>query len=401
MGVNKPYEQGMPEFADIVYPGPTKEEQERNEALLQQYAYEKYPDAMTGYGGQNLQQIAVLDRHPAIRTRAGGRGNYKAGMAKLPDGTLVLASCRMKRVGRERKPIFHITVYASQDQGLHWVPINENQLTGKEPTMACLPDGTLVLTAQGSMVSGTEDAARYSHPVSRSRDGGRTWETFALLGNRDYPRNLVVEPDGTLLMVRAERFRFWFEDRMPEGSPHLEVARSRDGGETWEKWIGLVDWDFTGYMEVSPVRLPDGTLLAALRRQPLGTMGEGFEDTVLTRSTDGGATWCKPWRISGTGEVHFHMAVLPDGRLLGTYSNYHLPYGVEAAVSGDGGETWDRSRTIQLSISSDVYCGWAVSIPLADGSIITSYASTTYYHQRPNRTTCETVRWHMPSVLRK
>ena len=43
--------------------------------------------------------------------------------------------------------------------------------------------------------------------------------------------------------------------------------------------------------------------------------------------------------------MHAYLTELKDGRILATYSNYHLPFGVYAIVSRDGGRTWDRVET--------------------------------------------------------
>ena len=125
-----------------------------------------------------------------------------------------------------------------------------------------------------------------------------------------------------------------------------------------------------------------------------GTKGEGFEDTLLTRSVDDGKSWSTPERISGIAEVHMYLTRLRDGRLLACYSHYHLPYGVYAMLSDDGGVTWNRERILQLSISADLWVGWPSTIQLPDGRLVTAYANTTYGREEAHtRTTCETVRW--------
>jgi len=138
---------------------------------------------------------------------------------------------------------------------------------------------------------------------------------------------------------------------------------------------GLVDWEGnTWYGEVSAIRLKSGRLLAALRRQIPGTSGEGFEDTFLTESTDRGKHWAKPWPLTHRAEVHVYLTQLHDGRLLATYSNYHLPWGVYAIVSKDEGKSWHLDHPIQLALSADIYVGWPVTLQLEDDSLITSYA---------------------------
>ena len=91
-----------------------------------------------------------------------------------------------------------------------------------------------------------------------------------------------------------------------------------------------------------------------------------------------------------------YLTGLHDGRLLCTYSHYHVPFGVSAILSTDSGRTWNRDNTIRLSTSNGYWVGWAVTLQLPDNGLITSYAATTYREQPPERFTCEVVRWYLP-----
>ena len=370
-------------------PGKTKEDQERNAVLLKDYDLSKYPCALTGYSGQDRQRIAALEYHHAVRTRVGPQGNYKAGMAQLPDGNIIVAACREDL---DAPPSYNIHVYQSADNGESWKEIGKTPLKGKEPCLAALPNGTLVMTAQDITSQLKHD---YRVHVYRSTDGGCTWEKSHLAGI-DYPKSIVVEPDGSLLLIRAlaPGWPGWHKGMTP--NPNLQLCRSGDGGKTWTFSEGLVDWDQTMFSEVSAVRLKDGRLLVALRRQMPGTSEEAFQDIMLTESNDDGKTWCKPWRMIRTAEVHAHLIQLADGRLLATYSNYHVPWGIFAIVSNDNGKTWDLDRPYQLALSAGHSVGWAVPLQLADGSILTAYAANVYYKQTPENLVTETVRWRLP-----
>jgi hypothetical protein len=377
--------------------GPTREDQQRNAVLLGEYDYAKYAESLTGFTGQDLQRIACVQWKHAVRTRVGPRGTYKAGMARRRDGKLAIAACRMAKDAESGAARFYIHVYESPDDGLTWQEIGQTRLYGKEPTLTVLPSGTLVLTAEGGHAPEDKPGLPADLPISRSEDGGRTWETRKIPGP-DIPRNLIVEPDGTLLLVRALDSGWYHRDMTLAGggSPNLQLCRSRDEGRTWQFSEGAIDWDWPAFGEVSSLRRADGKYLATLRRQIPGTQHEGFEDTVVTESLDGGKHWAKPWRMSSGAEVHAYLTQLNDGRILATYSNYHLPWGSCAIVSQDAGKTWDVQHPIQLAFSADLYVGWAVTLQLPDNSLITSYATTSYYKQEPDRTTCEVVRWQLP-----
>jgi hypothetical protein len=364
--------------------GKTVEDQKRNAALLSGYDYGKYVESLTGYTGQDRQRIAFLEYKHAVRTRVGPRGNYKGAVAALPDGKLVLATCRRDKPD---SPAFSIHVYQSADQGLTWEEIGKTPLAGKESSLTALSDGSLLLTSQNAA-----DMTKMN--MARSSDGGRTWQTSTLPGN-DYPRNVIVEPDGSVLMIRAKA-PTWLPGS-GKGSPNLELCRSRDGGRTWQFSTGLVAWQETRFGEVSSRRLKDGRLLATLRYEIPGTQGEGFETTLLTESSDNGRHWSKPQPMLATAEVHAYLTELANGRIMATYSNYHMPWGVYAVLSKDGGKTWDREHPIELALSAGFSVGWPVTVQLADGSLLTSYAAEAYYRDPPpSNVVTEVVRWELP-----
>ncbi|MEE3370425.1 MAG: sialidase family protein [Planctomycetota bacterium] len=370
--------------------GNTKTDQQRNTELLKGYDYSKYPSGITGYTGQDRQQIVFERRQRAVRVRVGTRGNYKAGIAALADGKLVLATCRNNNDSDPTKKRFLIHVYQSQDGGLHWDKINQTPLFGKEPSLTAMANGTLVLSAQRGYF-GPGSKADESINMARSRDGGHTWERYTLPG-ADYPRNMIARQDGSLYFIRAAKSDWTGRG---DGSPDLQLCHSADG-KTWKFSVGKVDWDCAAFGEVSAIQLKDGRLLAALRRQIPRTKGEGFEDTVLTQSTDGGKHWSRPVVMVNTAEVHVQLLELADGRILATYSNYHLPYGAYAIVSQDGGKTWDHDQPIRLAASADLYVGWPFTLQLKDESLLTVYALTAYLRQPPETTATEVVRWRLP-----
>ena len=371
--------------------GPTPADQKRNTALLAGYDYSKYPSAITGYTGQDRQRIVFPRFARAVRTRVGPRGNYKAAVVQMKDGRLVLAACRDNYEKDPAKRRFSIFVYESRDTGLNWKRINQTPLFGKEPSLTVLPDGWLVLTAQMTY-RGPGSRAGVAINLARSSDGGTTWQTGELDGT-DYPRNVIVEADGSLLMIRALKSDWSGKN---QGSPHLQLCRSKDHGQTWTFSTGKIDWNYSAFGEVSAIRLKNGRLLAALRRQIPDTHGEGFEDTAVTESRDGGQSWSKPQLMVNTAEVHVFLTELADGRILATYSDYHLPYGVSAIVSTDGGHSWDREHPARLVLSADLYVGWPVTIQLADQSLLTAYAITAYLEQPPQTTVTEVVKWKLP-----
>ena len=394
---------------------PTKEEEARNAPLRTGYDYSQYPSSITGFTGMNLQRITVRKEFPAVRVRVGPRGNFKGAVCRRHDGALVLAVCR--RVTNQG--LFGIHIYVSQDRGHSWneldttlsncpFPITRHSdtqppLLGKEMSLTAVPDGSLLLTVEcKSFIEDPTTMAMY-----RSEDGGKTWR-MTMIEGQEVSRNLIVEPDGGLLFVRALRSAYWQHIYDEAGKPYepcadLELLRSSDGGRTWSRSEGHVAWDNARFGEVSSVRLGEGRLLASLRSNPPGTQGEGGQVTYLTESTDDGATWCEPWVMGNTAEVQVQLLKLSDGRLLATYTNYHLPFGVCAVMSHDDGRRWSYDSIIQLALSADCYTGWATTVELDGGDLITSYAITAFVNEPPTvlgaeRNVCETVQWQLPDL---
>ncbi len=112
------------------------------------------------------------------------------------------------------------------------------------------------------------------------------------------------------------------------------------------------------------------------------------------RSKDGGRTW----DVDEAFNVKYPRNVIVEaaGALLLLGTTDAPKWNLNACRSSDGGRTWQRDRPVLLFHSADLYVCWTVTVELPDGSLITSYASTTYVRQPPNTTTCEVVRWSWP-----
>jgi len=309
--------------------------------------------------------------------------NPGTGTPCLADGRLLIALCRQHFTPEQE---FQIHVYESRDEGLTWEEVAKPGIQGKEPSLTALPDGAILMTAQN--IDFSREKTDRPMIYARSEDDGRTWEVSHLPGMR-YPRNVIVAEDGSLLFLRST----------DDSNRMLQLCRSRDSGRTWdcrELALRWADGRVHSFSEVSVIDLDSGTLLAALRHSGPERVNEGFQNTMLIRSDDDGRTWSEPVVMLGTAKVHAYFTKLSGGRVLVTHSNYHLPFGVCAVTSDDGGKTWDLDHPVQLSLSADHFLGWPVTLELPDGSLVTSYAGTTYSKQPPDRFTCEVVRWRLP-----
>lgn len=181
----------------------------------------------------------------------------------------------------------------------------------------------------------------------RSADEGRTWGRPVVIADTpedDRDPSLICLPDGTLLMN-------WFSltpadppsARVPWAGVHLWLARSTDSGHTWSAPEELPIASEHSFACSSPVRrLPDGALLLGLYR-----VGEGLAFGATVRSEDGGKTWTDLALIGeDTGldlDAETDVVALNDGRLLAALRcSGEKSGGLYFAESGDLGRTWGQ-----------------------------------------------------------
>ena len=136
----------------------------------------------------------------------------------------------------------------------------------------------------------------------RTEDGGATWTRDPSLTEMEYPDGLVLHPDRPDLLFMAVGVGWpptWYRKRRAQG----KIARSLDGGRTWERLLG---------------GLPDGqrALFSALS---LNTHSDGFDlfaadtDGQVFESRDGGDRWTMIADIAPVSKGEFHRA-LAKGR---------------------------------------------------------------------------------------
>jgi hypothetical protein len=170
--------------------------------------------------------------------------------------------------------------------------------------------------------------------VLRSKDGGHSWQgpfrpphvgvdaTPDAFGQpvAAYNRGALCEGrDGRLYWVVAAN-----RNAKPRRTEtHLLI--SADEGATWQYSCPVAAAPNVTFSETSLYETPKGDLVAFMRTADFN------DHTVVARSTDGGKSF-QPWEDSGfKGHPHYALR-LPDQRVLLVYGYRHAPYGVRARV---------------------------------------------------------------------
>jgi len=190
--------------------------------------------------------------------------------------------------------------------------------------------------------------------------------------------NSLQLSDGTILFLV-------YGAQKPEDKDSSWLLRSTDYGETWQLVpVGLkpgLDLNEPEIIETRP-----GRVLIVMRT------GDGRDHLWQAVSDDRGATWHD---LKDTG-VQGHppdLLRLQDGRLLLSLGFRHLPPGIRAVVSRDGGATWDLQHVWSLRSgggSNDL--GYPHSVQLRDGTVVTVY----YFAEPGGMQYIACTRWKVP-----
>lgn len=233
--------------------------------------------------------------------------------------------------------------------------------------------------------------AKHIGYIQHSCDRGRSWQRPSLVPPLGFwhvqvKPDYVIRPDGKILLfVTVGRASASPDAKNPGrfSSRFVAVYASPDSGRTWRYLSaiqpGTPDGPFIERYYASPVLLPDGRIVAALRCQLDGANGwpEFWE------SADEGWTWRFICRIADWG-APTDLLRLRDGRLLAVYGYRAPPYGIRAKVSDDDGRTWGPELVLRDDGGS-LDLGYPRVVELADGSVLAAY----YFNRADDQIQCE------------
>lgn len=201
----------------------------------------------------------------------------------------------------------------------------------------------------------------------RSVDGGQTWQgpsypphISAEIGHDIYGQPLPAYNRGALCEGKDGRI-FWVvaardAETPSKSSTHLLI--SADRGLTWTYSCPVAVDAKTTFNETSIYETPKGDLVAFLRT------GNFNDHACLARSTDGGKTF-QPWQDLGFQGHPLHALRLPDQRVLLTYGYRHAPLGIRARILNSECTDFATAPEIVLRTdggTSDLGYPWAVQL---------------------------------------
>ena len=226
--------------------------------------------------------------------------------------------------------------------------------------------------------------------ISTTTDGGKTWSAAKPMytqANGTLGNELVVLNDGTLVDFFTN---FVFSGKRGGFTEDLASVRSTNGGNSWSNPTVVSDMQPNGTQDPrngNYVRAGDSLFDVTL--SPSGALYAVWEDArfngvdqvAFSKSTDRGASWSTPVKISQTpanANVLLTQAFTPtvdvsaNGTIAVTYYDFRnytagsaLPTTYSAITSTDGGSSW--SPEITLSTSDMEYA------PVAGGLMIGDY----------------------------
>lgn len=246
------------------------------------------------------------------------------------------------------------TILVTTFTSLAYVPI----LQKAEKDKAWPPERLAAWQAVHHRLSEEERKADLGQWMLRSTDGGRTWSPrYSCIVNS--PHGPIQLADGRLLYAGKE---LW------TGQQRVGVCESTDDGQTW-KWLAEIPArpgdKPSEYHELHAVEAAAGQIIVQIRNHNKTHQRE----TLQTESTDGGKTWSPPHPI-GVWGLPSHLLRLKNGHLLMTYGYRRPPFGNQARISTDHGQTW--SEPLIISDDGAGYdLGYPSTVELDGGELLT------------------------------
>lgn len=212
----------------------------------------------------------------------------------------------------------------------------------------------------------------------RSSDGGRSWQGPIYPPEGDDQAHFcpgVMIPfhnRGAMVQARDGNL-YWLVQRGLTARPThtvLGLAVSSDRGLTWQDRGIVVSDERVVFNETSLIQTPRGALVAFIRTAAFDDHG------AVARSEDGGVTW-QPWEDMGVIGHPYHAVALPDGRVFLVYGYRHPPFGIRARVLDPECRRFDTPEIVLRDDGGSGDLGYPWACVTADGRVLAAY----YFNQ--------------------
>ena len=222
----------------------------------------------------------------------------------------------------------------------------------------------------GAKTQGTAELNHYVFQggyIVRSTDGGKTWNgpfypaPVPGRGGRDALGKPLPAYNRGALCQGSDGRLYWVVACGVDGGDRTDVHLmiSADGGITWTYSCPVASHPSASFNETSLYETPKGDLVAFIR-------SERFDDhAIVARSRDGGKTF-QPWQ-DANWQGHPHHAVrLESQQVLLVYGYRHKPFGIRARILDAECTNFADAREFVLRDdggNGDLGYPWAVTLP--------------------------------------
>src|SRR5688572_20771439 len=177
-------------------------------------------------------------------------------------------------------------VWRTRNEGVTWEPIFDQEVT------TAIGDVTLAPSDQRIIYVGTGEpnlfrSSNAGAGLWKSTDEGRTWTHMGLVGTNTIAR-IIVHPTNPDIVWVAAGGNEW------TANPDRGVYKSTDGGRTWEKVLYVNDLTGANDLVIDPSNpnvLYATTWQRVRRKWNDPRVEEGFKESGVYKSTNGGRTW--------------------------------------------------------------------------------------------------------------
>ena len=350
-------------------------------------------------GGASWTQVPLTNLPKFSRCQGAapdGDGDYERASDPWfsfgPDGHGYAASLSFNQ---SRNLANAILVSETQDGGTTWRAVNVLRrdtspavFNDKQSITADYTDGRYVYAVWDRLEDFPDGSNRAPTWFARTTDGGATWEAAKPIfdpgaGDGTVANQIVVMPDGDLVNGYS---------LVKDGTRSVAVMRSSDKGANWAPQVVVASHQTVGVRDpLSGESVRTGDIipeLASDERPGTDTLYTVWQDArfsagqydqiAFSKSTDGGATWSAPRRISTVADTQaFTPAIRVDaaGNLGVTYYDFRNDTPSSPALntdvwflrSVDGGKTFSEERLTPSSFDMRL-------APVARGFFVGDYA---------------------------